>query len=204
MTPDLAKPFAPGIDAAGAIEAEAKLTGTTAAPAGTVRLTATGLRMRTGPARALPPANVTATMVLAGKSATVDARLAAGRSNLTVTGRAPLGAGALALRATGGVDLALLDPVLSPEGRRARGQVSLDAGVTGQTSGAAGERHADAGRRRGAGFRPGRARHRHRRDHPGQRRHGAHRQPDGQGGPRHDRRQRQRRPARARCRWTSA
>ncbi len=122
------------MDAAGDISAEARLTGTTAAPSGTVRLTATGLRMRTGPARALPPATVTANVQLAGRVATVDARLAAGRSNLAVSGRAPLGAGALALRATGGVDLAVLDPVLAPNGRRARGQVTLDAGITGQTS----------------------------------------------------------------------
>ncbi len=134
VTPDLAKPFAPSVDAAGEISAEAKLTGTPAAPSGTVRLTATGLHMRTGPARALPPANITATVQLAGKAATVDARLAAGRSNLAVNGRAPLGAGALALRATGGVDLAMLDPILAPQGRRARGQVTLDAGVTGSTS----------------------------------------------------------------------
>ncbi len=134
VTPDLARPFAPGVDAAGDISAEARLTGTTAAPSGTVRLTATGLRMRTGPARALPPATVTANVQLAGRVATVDARLAAGRSNLAVSGRAPLGAGALALRATGGVDLAVLDPVLAPNGRRARGQVTLDAGITGQTS----------------------------------------------------------------------
>ncbi len=134
VTPDLAKPFAPGVDAAGEISADAKLTGTPAAPAGTVRLTATGLRMRSGPARALPPANITANVQLAGKVATVDARLAAGRSNLAVTGRAPLGPGALALRATGGVDLAMLDPILSPQGRRARGQVALDASVTGSVA----------------------------------------------------------------------
>ncbi len=131
VTPDLAKPFAPSVDAAGEIGADARLTGTVAAPSGTVRLTATGLRMRTGPARSLPPANVTASVQLAGKSASVDARLVAGRSTLAVTGRAPLGAGALALRATGGVDLAMLDPILLAEGRRARGQVALDAGVTG-------------------------------------------------------------------------
>jgi translocation and assembly module TamB len=35
------------------------------------------------------------------------------------------------LRANGGLDLALLDPILAPGGRRARGQVALDAGVTG-------------------------------------------------------------------------
>ena len=134
VTPDLAKPFAPQVDAAGELSVEARLTGTTAAPAGTVRLTATGLRMRTGPARALPPANITANVQLAGKSARVDARLAAGRSNLTVAGQAPLGAGALALRANGGVDLAMLDPILAPGGRQARGQLTLEAGITGQTT----------------------------------------------------------------------
>ncbi len=131
VTPDLAKPFAPSVDASGEISADAKLTGSTAAPSATVRLTATGLHMRTGQARALPPANLTATAQLAGKSATVDARLGVGRSNLAVAGRVPLGAGALAVRATGAVDLAVLDPVLAPDGRRARGQVSLDVGVNG-------------------------------------------------------------------------
>ena len=131
VTPDLAKPFAPGVDAAGEISADARLKGTPAEPAGTVRLTATGLRMRSGPARALPPANVTATAQLVGKAATVDVRLAAGRSNLAVNGRVPLGAGALAMRATGGVDLAMLDPILAPNGRQARGQVALDVGVNG-------------------------------------------------------------------------
>ena len=90
--------------------------------------------MRTGPARGLPPATITATVQLAGKAATVDARLAAGQSNLAVRGRAPLGAGALALQATGGVDLAMLDPILAAQGRRVRGQVALNAGVGGTTS----------------------------------------------------------------------
>ena len=119
VTPDLAKPFAPSVDAAGDISADAHLTGTPAEPSGTVRLTATGVRMRTGPARSLPPANLTTTVQLQGKAAELDARLTAGRSNLAVTGRAPLGAGALALRATGGVDLAMLDPILAAQGRRA-------------------------------------------------------------------------------------
>ena len=134
VTPDLAKPFAPSVDAAGDITADARLTGTPAAPSGTVRLAATGLHMRTGPAHGLPPATVTASLTLAGKAATVDARVVAGRSNLAVTGRAPLGAGALALRANGGVDLAMLDPILEPQGRRARGQVALDASVAGTTA----------------------------------------------------------------------
>ena len=50
----------------------------------------------------------------------------------TITGRAPLdAAGALNLRAGGTLDLALLDPILAAGGRRVRGQVTLDATVTG-------------------------------------------------------------------------
>jgi translocation and assembly module TamB len=134
VTPDLAKPFAPDVDAAGQISADAKLTGTPAAPQGTAKLTATGLRIRTGPARSLPAADLTATAQLAGQSATIDAKLVAGRTHLAVTGRAPLGLGPLALHATGGVDLAMLDPILAAEGRRARGHVALDATIAGTTS----------------------------------------------------------------------
>lgn len=131
VTPDLAKPFAPDLDAAGQISADAKLTGTPAAPQGTLHLTASGLRMRTGPARGIPAANLTATVQLQGTDANVDARLTAGSANLAVTGRAPLRAGALALRADGALDLAMLDPILAAQGRRARGRITIAAGVTG-------------------------------------------------------------------------
>lgn len=131
VTPDLAKPFAPDVDATGQISADAKLTGTPAAPQGTIRLTAAGVRMRTGPGRALPEANLTATAQLAGQSAAIDAKMTVGRSNLAVTGRAPLGAGALALHAVGGIDLAVLDPILLADGRRVRGRVALDASIAG-------------------------------------------------------------------------
>lgn len=134
VTPDLAKPFAPSVDATGQITADAKLTGTPAAPQGTVKLSATGLHMRTSQGRALPPADITANVQLAGQSATVDAHLLAGKSNLSVTGRAPLGAGALGLQANGGVDLAVLDPVLAAEGRRVRGRVALNAAIAGTTA----------------------------------------------------------------------
>ena len=113
VTPDLAKPFAPGVDATGQISAQAKLTGTTAAPQGSVRLLASNLHMRSGPGRALPPATLTASAQLAGRAANLDVRLAAGSANLAVTGRAPIGAGDLALRANGALNLALLDPKFS-------------------------------------------------------------------------------------------
>ncbi len=132
VTADLARPFAPNVSADGVVAADARLTGTPARPEGTVKLTAAGLHMRNGPARALPPANLAATAQLAGISAQIDARLTAGTTKLSVAGRAPIEpAGALGLRVTGGLDLAMLDPILSAQGRRVRGRVTLDAGVAG-------------------------------------------------------------------------
>ena len=132
LTADLAKPFAPTLAADGSAGIDARLTGTPAAPAGTVRVTASGIRMRSGPGRALPPAALLATLNLAGHSTRVDARLTAGSTHLALTGTAPLSAtGALDLRATGGLDLAITDPILTPSGRRLRGTLSLDATATG-------------------------------------------------------------------------
>jgi translocation and assembly module TamB len=99
-----------------------------------VRVVANGLHMRSGPARSLPPANITANADLKGESADIDTRLSAGRAtSLTVTGRAPIQptTGPLDLHAQGGLDLALLNPILEVNGRRARGQMTLDARVAG-------------------------------------------------------------------------
>ncbi len=127
---DVAAIFGPAVD--GAVTLDAVLTGALAAPAGSVRLSATGIRARTGPGRALPAADLTATATLTGGSAQIDARLLAGTAaRLVVTGRVPEGAGALDLHATGGLDLALLDPVLTASGRQARGRVQLDAAAVG-------------------------------------------------------------------------
>ncbi len=132
---DLAAAFAPQYAADGTLAAEAHLTGTTARPAGTVRVNATGLRLRQGPGRALPAANLIATATLDGTVARLDTRLTAGRSNLAVTGTAPLSAtGALDLHSNGLVDLAMLDPLLAADGRQARGQLTLDAAVAGTTA----------------------------------------------------------------------
>ncbi len=128
---DIAALFDPAYAADGTVALDAKLQGSPAQPGGTVKLQATGVRLRTGPGRAAPPATVTANIQLRGGAAQVDARLAAGSAQLAVAGQAPLGAGALALRATGGLDLALLDPILNADGRRARGRLSIDAAVGG-------------------------------------------------------------------------
>ncbi|MGI4975498.1 MAG: translocation/assembly module TamB domain-containing protein [Janthinobacterium lividum] len=132
VTPALAKPFAPTLDAQGRIDLDARLAGTPAAPTGTVKLTAAGMRLRTGPAASLPPASLAATAQLAGGAARIDARLAAGpKVRLAVTGQAPLGAGPLALAARGTIDLSVADPILTAGGRRVLGQLALDTTVAG-------------------------------------------------------------------------
>ncbi|MBV8888592.1 MAG: translocation/assembly module TamB domain-containing protein [Alphaproteobacteria bacterium] len=133
LTPALAEPFLPGLAADGTLRADARLTGSAAQPTGTIRLDATGLHVRRGPGQAIPPANLAASADLTGSSAHIQARLTAGHSaDLSVSGVAPLAAaGVLDLHAGGTVDLAMLDPLLSAQGRRMRGRLTLDAGVAG-------------------------------------------------------------------------
>ena len=129
---DLAAVAVPSVKASGTIAAEARLTGTLAHPDGTVRLTATGMRDRSGPGAALPPANLLANATLQGTAARLDVRLTAGSSHLAVTGTAPLvTTGSLDLHAGGAVNLTLLNPILTAQGQRVRGEVTLDAAVAG-------------------------------------------------------------------------
>lgn len=133
VTPALAAPFAPTLDAQGRIDAEARLGGTPAAPTGTVRVTAAGMRLRTGPAAALPAADLTATATLAGSAARVVAHLAAGQKiDLGVTGTVPIrGAGPLDVAARGRLDLAVANPVLEQGGRHLSGAMRIAATATG-------------------------------------------------------------------------
>ncbi len=132
VTAELARIAAPDLRADGRLEANAKLGGTPARPTGTVRLAATGMRLRSGAAAGLPPAALTATATLAGDQARLDASLTAGANRLTLAGTAPLAAaGAIALRAAGTLDLATFDPILAAGGRQARGHVTLDATIGG-------------------------------------------------------------------------
>ena len=133
VTPALARPFAPTLDAVGVIAAQARLTGTTSRPEGTVHLTGNGLHLRTGPAASLPPATLLANVGLAGSSARVDVRLDAGPDvALGLAGTAPTsGTGPLALRANGAVDLSLANAILGAQGRQVNGRVTLAVGITG-------------------------------------------------------------------------
>ena len=130
----------PAYAADGVITADARLTGTSARPEGTIKLSATGVRQRQGPGQALPAANLVAKADLRGTSALLDTKLTAGPSHLSLTGSAPLAqsgaqsgtqGNALDLKTDGHVDLAMLNPLLTAQGRRARGEVDLNATVTG-------------------------------------------------------------------------
>ncbi len=133
---ELARLFAPDLPATGSLQAEASLTGTPAHPVGSVAIEAKDLRLQTGAGRALPPARLAATARLDGASAQVDTRLSAGGNlNLGITGEVPLARGGpLTLRATGGMDLQLLDPLLTAQGRRLRGQLALNGDFGGTLS----------------------------------------------------------------------
>ncbi len=129
---DIGTLFDPAYAADGTITAEARLTGSSAAPAGTVRVTGTGLRLRQGPGRALPSANLSVAATLDGRQARIDAQATMGSSRLGATGTVPLSAtGAMNLRTRGTVDLVMTDPLLAAQGRRLRGRVEIDAAVTG-------------------------------------------------------------------------
>jgi translocation and assembly module TamB len=133
VTPALIAPFAPSLHVAGRIDAEAALSGTTAAPGGTVTLRGVGLRETTGPAASLPAATLTAHATLHGHAAAVDVALDAGaHSHVTVTGTAPIStAAAMDLRIGGRLDLGLIDPIMEAAGRRVTGALTLALSATG-------------------------------------------------------------------------
>jgi translocation and assembly module TamB len=129
---DIAAVAAPSVAADGTIAVEARLTGSPARPSGKIHLTAIGLRQRSGPGRALPAADLVADATLNGAEARLDVKATAGASHLTLAGSAPLAAtGPLDLRAGGTLDLTMLNPIVTAEGRRVRGQLALDAAIAG-------------------------------------------------------------------------
>lgn len=129
----LAAEFFPGLALTGTLQADARLNGTVSQPEGNIRVEAEGLRMSTGAAHALPPVKIQAGAEMKDSVATVNASISAGQNaNASITGTVSLALSeALDLHATGALDLKLLDPLLNADGRRARGQVALDATLTG-------------------------------------------------------------------------
>jgi translocation and assembly module TamB len=134
LTPALAAPFLPQLaNSAGVVTMAAHLNGAPARPSGTVTLTATGLHAASGPASAMPPADLRAKAALDGHKIQLDSTLDAGRdAHLVVAGAVPMDPdGAFALTARGRLNLALLDPILTAGGQRVTGALALNAGVSG-------------------------------------------------------------------------
>ncbi len=124
--------FAPQLGAQGVLSADANLTGTIAAPFGTVRLNGKEIRVA-GYSRQLAPATLEARADLQGGTAQVNAKLSAGESaTMTMQGAVPLSPDqVMDLHMAGSADLSLLNPLLTAAGRQAKGRIALDAAVAG-------------------------------------------------------------------------
>jgi translocation and assembly module TamB len=133
LEPDLINAFVPDLLAAGLIEAEVQVQGRPSSPTGQVNVAATGMRAKNEAAQGLPATDFHANAKLMGDTASVDAKLTAGNaSHVTLTGRTPLAAeGALDAKLAGGLDLAMLNPMLEAKGRHVTGTVAIDTRVTG-------------------------------------------------------------------------
>lgn len=113
---------APDLALAGTLDAEARITGTQAAPAARLDATARGVGLA-----GTPTADITATARLEAGEVRANATLTSGSAaRLNLAAAAPLAAPQTGRASLGGtVSLALLDPLLAPDGREARGTIRL-------------------------------------------------------------------------------
>ncbi|WP_424360915.1 translocation/assembly module TamB domain-containing protein [Methylocystis parvus] len=122
----------PSLGLDGAVEAEARITGTKTAPIGDWRVKAskvTAPQLRTN---GLPAIEAAASGRLSGARTSVDADLALGAtSKLKITGSAPLGDGSLDLAVRGALDAALANTMLAANGQTVAGKANVDLRLTG-------------------------------------------------------------------------
>jgi translocation and assembly module TamB len=136
IEPALVNAFMPDTLAAGTMDAEANVRGTTSAPTGKVHFQALGVQAKIAVAQGLPAADLRADANLDGTNADLNVQLNAGsNSKVAMTGRAPLTAGGTAdLKLAGALDLALANPILEAGGRHVAGTVVIDTTVKGTTA----------------------------------------------------------------------
>ena len=136
VTPAPLAAFFPDWPIDGTISADAQLTGLIAAPEGTVNLHATGLRLHGQSGRAVPPTEIKGSVVFAAGQAAVDLNLHAGTAaGLAITGSVPMQSEReFALHASGEFALATANPFLEPDGRRIRGQATIEGDLTGTSA----------------------------------------------------------------------
>jgi translocation and assembly module TamB len=123
----------PNTLAAGALHADAQLTGRLASPRGQAHIEASRLKLASDDAAGLPSVNLSAAVELAGSRAQLDGRVTArGETLLALTGEVPMeAAGSYDLKAAGKFDFKLVNPLLEARGMHASGKGSLDASIGG-------------------------------------------------------------------------
>jgi translocation and assembly module TamB len=129
----LVRTFLPSLDVTGTLSGTARLTGSRAAPQGSITLDAQAIKLHSGPAAALPPADFSGTADIAGQSAKVQLQLTAGPNlSLGLAGLVPLQkTGRMDAQLTGRTDLRLSDPILAAQGSVVRGIVATNLHLTG-------------------------------------------------------------------------
>ncbi len=125
--------FAPGTNLDGTLQTKLRVQGSTDAPVVDGTYSVAGLRMRRPEAALVPPLAVQGSGSLKGRQASIDARVSAAATNLTLKGKAtmPRGAAPLAGSATigGTMDLAPFAPLLGNDIRNVTGRLRPDVTV---------------------------------------------------------------------------
>jgi translocation and assembly module TamB len=130
---NLAQIASPNLAVTGTLSATAKITGSTASPAGNITLNADAIKLHSGAGAAIPAADLAASATFAGKSAKLHARLNAGpEAHLEADGQVPMNqSGTIDLHLAGLTNLQILDPIVAAQGTAIRGVLTPDFTVTG-------------------------------------------------------------------------
>ncbi len=131
-----ARIFAPSLDLAGTLNAQARIGGAAGALSGPWSLKVSRLATPQTRQAGLPPIEIAGEGALSGDETSVNATINAGRgASLTIRGTAPLDAvGTLDLTAQGRLDAGLANPLIGAQGRRVTGAVALDMRAAGSLS----------------------------------------------------------------------
>ncbi|QCK86289.1 hypothetical protein E8L99_11255 [Phreatobacter aquaticus] len=127
---------APGTGLRGTLDARATLSGPASAPRGPYEASLRGFSLPQTREAGIPALDITARGEAQGERASVNARIAGGRTiAFDVSGSVPIGpADALDLRGRGTLDAGLLNASLAGSGRRVAGRVAIDGALRGSRS----------------------------------------------------------------------
>ncbi len=126
----------PALKLDGTVDAEARITGTAATPAGDWKLNVSKFASAETRSLGAPPVSLNGRGRLSGGRTSIDADMAVGpKSRISITGSAPLDPeGAMDLAIKGVIDAALANTMLSANGQSLKGRAQLDLRVAGQTA----------------------------------------------------------------------